>query len=221
MHLCILLECCQIFITGKQFQVWMQRRLKGMLWLLHFSIRLTVYKINKLISYIWVHDMKPSVMLLLRNLRTFYGTQKFITLCAWTPLVSVVNQMHRVSLRSILMLFTNLHTGLCSGLFPSGFPTKHSLFTMPCASDHPWLGHSNYTWQKVQVMKLRVTSSIFGPNILLSILFSNTVRLCVYLNIGYYFSQLYRTTRKIRILYILIFMFLDSKWKYKMFWTEW
>jgi hypothetical protein len=49
---------------------------------------------------------------------------------------------------------------------------------MPCPSHPPWLHHSNYTWRRVQLMKLLimyntflqppVTSSRFGPNILLN-----------------------------------------------------
>jgi hypothetical protein len=49
-----------------------------------------------------------------------------------------------------------------------------------------------------------VTSSLLGPNILLSTLFSNTL------------------TGEIIVLYFLIFMFLDSKREdKKRFWTEW
>jgi hypothetical protein len=57
---------------------------------------------------------------------------------------------------------------------------------MLCQSHPPWLDRSNYTWRKVQVMKLliiycsflkpHVTLSLFGPNILLSTLFSNTLK---------------------------------------------
>jgi hypothetical protein len=59
-------------------------------------------------------------------------------------------------------LSTHLRLGLPSGLFPYGFPTNilyaflfspHSCY-MPCPSHPPWLDHSNYTWTRVQVMKL-------------------------------------------------------------------
>jgi hypothetical protein len=66
-----------------------------------------------------------------------------------------------------------------------------------------------------------VTSSLFGPNILLNTLFSNTLSPCPFLNVRYQASHPYRTTVKIIILYILIFMFLDSRRKDKRFWTEW
>jgi hypothetical protein len=56
-----------------------------------------------------------------------------------------------------------------------------------------------------------VTSSHLGPNIHRSDLFSNTLYLCSPLNVRDKVSHPYKTTRKIKILYILIFTFLDSR----------
>jgi hypothetical protein len=63
-------------------------------------------------------------------------------------------------------LSTHLRLGLPSGLFPSGFPTN-ILFVLPypcyvsCPSYPPWLDRFNYTWRKVQVMKLLIMQ--FSP----------------------------------------------------------
>jgi hypothetical protein len=66
-----------------------------------------------------------------------------------------------------------------------------------------------------------VTSSLFGPNILLSILFSNTLSLCSSLNVRDQVSHPYRTKGKLVVLYILIFMFFYSRHEDRRFWTEW
>jgi hypothetical protein len=74
-------------------------------------------------------------------------------------------------------------------------PTCISLLSLSCyilCPCHPlWLDHSTYFWHRVQVMKLLITqfflpplpSPLFGPNILLSFLFSNTFSLCSSLTI--------------------------------------
>jgi hypothetical protein len=55
-----------------------------------------------------------------------------------------------------------------------------------------------------------VSSSLFGPDIL-NTLFSNIFNLCSSLNVSGQVSHPHRTTGKIIFLYILIFMFLDSR----------
>jgi hypothetical protein len=60
------------------------------------------------------------------------------------------------------------------------------------------------------VLQPPITSSLFGQNILLNTLFSNTLSLCSSLNIRDQVLHPYRTTGKIIVLYILIFMLFDS-----------
>jgi hypothetical protein len=134
---------------------------------------------------------------------------------------------HPVSLRSILILFSYPCLGLPSGFFLSGFLTKalygisfaHACY-MPCPSNPLWLAHSSYIWWRIQVAKLLImtffpTSCYFNPlrstYILLSTLFSNTLSLGFSFNVRDQVSHPYRTTGKIIVFYILIFMFLDSR----------
>jgi hypothetical protein len=63
----------------------------------------------------------------------------------------------------------------------------------------------------MQFLHSPVTSSLFGPNILLSTLFSNTLSQCSSLNVRDQVLHLYRTTGKIIVLYILILTFFDSR----------
>jgi hypothetical protein len=55
-----------------------------------------------------------------------------------------------------------------------------------------------------------VTSSLFYPYILLTILFSNTLSLCSSLHVRDKISHPHKTRGKIEILYILFFKFLET-----------
>jgi hypothetical protein len=75
---------------------------------------------------------------------------------------------------------------------------------------------------KIFIMHFYTTSCHFiCPNILLSTVFSNTLRLYSSLNIRDQISHPYRTASKMIVLYIPIFTFLDSRREANTFWTEW
>jgi hypothetical protein len=136
------------------------------------------------------------------------------------------------SLKSILIVFTNLclvllivSVLLAFHQYPIHITLLPPSCYITCLSHPHWLDHSNYTWQRVQVSLCRflqppATLFPLGPNILLSSLFSNTLSLRSFINVGDHIHT-YRTTGKILVSYILIFTFLDSRQEDKRFWTEW
>jgi hypothetical protein len=68
---------------------------------------------------------------------------------------------------------------------------------MPLPPHYSWFDHPNNIWWRVQVISSSlcslihspVTSSLLGPNIPLSTLFSNTLNLCSSLNVTEYKLQ--------------------------------
>jgi hypothetical protein len=126
--------------------------------------------------------------------KSYYHVYRIPSLVSFLSQIEPVNAIPFFSPRSILILSFRLHLGLRNGIFLSGFPINilYALLFFPFVlHDPPWLEHSNYTWRRVQVMKLLimqfsptpVTSSLFGPNSLLSTLFSNTLSLCSSVNV--------------------------------------
>ena len=108
--------------------------------------------------------------------------------------------------------------------FPQVSPSKPyiHLFSHILLMTHPSLSflipHSNNIWWGVQIIKLLimhspkvpVTSSLLGPNIFLSTLFSNTLSLHSSASVKDQVSQPHNTTEKLQLC-IFVFASLDSQ----------
>ena len=130
---------------------------------------------------------------------------------------------HPTSLRSILISSPILRLDLSSGLFPSGLPTKtlYAPLLSPkratCPTHLSLLGlvtqmifGEKYRAQRSFLCSLLhscITSSLLGPNILLSTLFSKPLSLHSSLDVNDQRSQPYKISGKIIVLYILIVTF--------------
>ena len=180
---------------------------------------------------------------LVKKFPTFYSTRRFIT--SFTRVrhqflseARCVQSMPPppIPLKSILILPSHLRLGFPSGLFPSRIPTKtlHTPLLSPKrATCHAHLILLHFITRTIEGEEQRslssslfsflhspVTSSLFGPNIILNTLFSDTLSLCSYLNVSDQVSHPYKTG-KIVVPYILIFKFFDSKLEDKSLCTEW
>ena len=157
--------------------------------------------------------------------------------------VPVLNQIYPVHapppfhfLEIHLNIIIHLHLGLPIGFLPSVFPTV-TMYTSI-------LAYISATWPAYLILLVLISRIIFceeyrtlrsslrnflhspvtpsrlGPNILLGSLFSNTLSLHSSLNVSDHVSHPYKITGKITVLYILIFIFLDSKLENKIYFTE-
>jgi len=142
--------------------------------------------------------MELLVTQLAKKFPAFYRTLRFTTVFSRThswylqwARCTQSTTFHPTSIRPILILSSHLQLGLLSGLFPSRFLTKtlYAFFiTLMCAA-YPAhniflylitptpFGKVNRLWSSslCSLLQLLTTSSIIGPNILLSILFSSSV----------------------------------------------
>jgi len=141
--------------------------------------------------------------------------------CKNPPLVLILSQMHSVS--TFPPYFTEIHSNV---IFP--FMPKPSQWSLPfgysnqilyaaCFS-HPILLHLITLITSGDAYKLQnsslysclqplTTPSLLGPNIFLSMLFSNTLNLCSSLSVRDKVSHPHKTTGKIIVLYQINYIF--------------
>ena len=130
---------------------------------------------------------------------------------------------HPTSRSLILILSSHLGLDLPSGLFLSRFPTKilYVPLLSPIGATYPTLlilldlitrtllgeEYRSLRSSLCSFLHSSVTSSLLGSNILLSTLFSNTLSLHSPLNVRDQVSLSYKTTGKIIVLYIWLYIF--------------
>ena len=145
-----------------------------------------------------------------------FGTQRFLTVftsarhlsLSWANSIQSP-QPPLTSWRSILILSSHLRVGLPNGLFPSGFPTRPLCTPLPSPiratcpahlildfTTRTILGkeHRSLSSSLCKFLHSPVTSSLLGPNTLLSTLFSSTLSLRSSLSVSDQVSHPYRTT---------------------------
>ena len=166
---------------------------------------------------------------LVKKFPAFHGTRRFITTLtsvrhlslSWASPVQSIYP-HPTSWRWSILISTHLCLGLPSGLFPSGFPIK-TLYTplfSPIRATWPahlilliFIAHTilgeeykSFSSSLCSLLHTPITSSLLGPNILLNTMFPNTLSFLSSRNVSDQVSHPCKTTGKITVLYIYIYL---------------
>jgi hypothetical protein len=168
------------------------------------------------------HSANQEFSKILWNPKVHYGIHK------GAPLLPTLDQMNPVHTNPLyfskirLILSAHLYLVLPSVSFSLVSPPKsfmHTSFlpwvlhTLSISSS--WLDRSNHIWKRVRVMKILsmpfflrppTISSLFGPNILRSTLFSNNLSLCSSQNVRDQFHTHIKLKLVTRHQHILIFL---------------
>jgi hypothetical protein len=117
-----------------------------------------------------------------------------------------------ISLTSIIILSSNLHLGLPSGLLPSGPPIK---FCTHFSSIHAYYmsrpSHKLRSFTSCNFLQPPVTSIILCRNILHITLFLNALSLCFFLSVRDQVSHPNKIAGKVTVSYILVFKFSEVR----------
>jgi len=175
-------------------------------------------------QYNWPYQLleKLRVTQIAKKLSALYGTWRSIAVITRAPLIPILRLMnpvhtfHLISLRSMLILSFHLCCLFSTCPIPFMFADQnfvciphrsHACYIL-CPSHPPWLHHpNNIWWHKLwnsslcNIFQPPTTSSLLSPNILLSILSSDTSNLCSSLSVKEQVSHPYKTRGKIRVLY--------------------
>jgi hypothetical protein len=159
-----------------------------------------------------VYYSNPISLIISGELLFSFETWKYLFTHSWSwalleklPIVQPLKNFPAFyGTRRFLSFWPSHQYPICVPLLP------HSCY-MPCPSHPPWLDNSKKS-TSYEAPHYVVFSTL--PSLHLSsvqLFSSNTLSLCSSLNVRDQVSHPYRTTGKIIVLYILIFMFLDSR----------
>ena len=148
------------------------------------------------------------------------------------PILSQIDPVyapHSTLQRYILILSSHLRLDLSNDLLPSDFPTKilHARLLSPIRATYPahlslldliarMIFGERYSLL-YSLLHSPASSSLLGPNILLSTEFSKTLSLHSSLNVNDQVSHSYKTTDKIIWSLTIRFLLLSFYWRFKYF----